>query len=156
MKRRILAICALVAVLSFGGMLVHGPALHAQSGTVSLGTNGFSCVVTISTATTIQAVGGSCVAPTNTAIRHYITDITFSTNAAGITADSFPTLKTGTGGTCGSNTAVIWTGFTTAATQQTLIQDFTTPIRLPLASEICWIDSTPGSKTIVINGYDGP
>lgn len=143
----VLALCIAIAVTAYK--------LEGQNPTVNLGTNGFSCVVTVSTATTIQAVGGSCVAP-GAALRLYITDITFATNAGAIAADTFPTLKTGTGGTCGSNTAVVWEGFTTASTQQTLIQDFTTPIRLPLNQELCWIDSTAGSKTLVVNGYIAP
>ena len=49
--------------------------------------NHIKCQVTVSTATTIQAVGGSCAAP-GAGLSIYITDIDFSTNAAAISADS--------------------------------------------------------------------
>lgn len=115
----------------------------------------FRCTVTVSTATTIQAVGGDCVAPQQ-GESLYITNVSFSANAAGITADSFPTLKYGTGGTCGTGTTVFWGAFTTAATQTTVFQSFATAIRIPPANEICWINSTAGSKFLVILGYIAP
>lgn len=113
------------------------------------------CVVTVSTATTLQAVGGNCVAP-GAGKSIYVTDILFATNAAGIAADSFNTLKYGTGGTCGTGTTVWWGAMTTAATQSTVIQQFKTPFKIPANNEICWINSTAGSKFLVINGYVGP
>lgn len=111
----------------------------------------FNCVVTVSTATTIQAVGGDCAATNG--IIHYITGINFSTNAAGIAADSFNTLKYGTGGTCGTGTTVFWGAFTAAATQAKSGQEFTWPIKIPTSNEICWINSTAGSKFLTITGY---
>lgn len=114
-----------------------------------------SCVVTISTATTIQAVGGSCVAP-GAGLSIYITDILFATNAGAIAVDTFNTLKSGTGGTCGTATAVVWGAMTAAATQATVIQSFARPIKLPANNELCWINSTAGSKFLVITGYLAP
>ncbi len=113
------------------------------------------CVVTVSTATTLQAVGGNCAAP-GPGKSIYVTDILFATNAGAIAADSFNTLKYGTGGTCGTGTTVWWGAMTTAATQQTVIQRFETAFRIPPNNEICWINSTAGSKLLVINGYIGP
>jgi hypothetical protein len=109
------------------------------------------CVVTVSTATTITAVGGDCAAKPNQAL--WITDILSSTNAAGIAADSYNTLKYGTGTTCGTGTTVIWFAFTAAATQATVIDNRLTPIRLPQNVDLCWINSTAGSKAWVITGY---
>jgi hypothetical protein len=117
--------------------------------------NHVQCQVTVSTATTIQAVGGSCAAP-GAGLSVYITDIDFSTNAAGITADSFNTLKSGTGGTCGSGTAVIWQCMTAAATQATCSSHLKSPIKVAANSEVCWINSTAGSKTLNIEGYIAP
>lgn len=125
------------------GMAVHGP------------TGGFRCTVTVSTATTIQAVGGSCAAP-GASTSLYVTDISFSSNAQAIAADAFPTLKYGTGGTCGSGTTVFWGAFMPAATQQTIFESFATPIKIPANNEICWINSTAGSKFIVITGFIAP
>lgn len=110
----------------------------------------FNCVVQVSTATTIQAVGGECVATDG--IAHYVTGVNFSTNAAGIAADSFNTLKYGTGGTCSTPT-IWWGAMTPAATQAQSGEAFTSPVRIPPSREICWINSTAGSKFITITGY---
>ena len=112
-----------------------------------------SCIVTVSTATTIQAVGGSCVAPgADKSI--FITDVEFSASASGIAADAFPTLKSGTGGTCGAATAVIWQALTAAAID--VHATFATPIKVAANNEICWITTTAGSKTIRIGGFIAP
>lgn len=153
MRRSPIGFIALWVLLVFGGLLV-AHHVHAQNQTVSLGSNGFSCAVPVSTATTLQTFSAPCVAP-GANVRLYITDIQFSASASGIAADSFPTLKSGTGG-CASNLAVIWTAFTPAAVQTSVVQQFTTPIKLPLNSDVCWIESTAGSKTVTINGYIGP
>lgn len=115
--------------------------------------NRFHCVVAVSTATTLQAVGGSCVAP-GAGLALYVTDVLFSASAAGIGADAFPTLKSGTGGTCGTGTAVIWEALTAAAI--VAIDNRSIPIRVPTNSEICWISSTAGSKTVQISGFIAP
>lgn len=138
----------IVALLLLAGLV--GPRSHAQG----LRGNPVSCIVTVSTATTIQAVGGDCAAKPGFTL--YVTDILFATNAGAIAADSFPTLKYGTGTTCGTGTTVFWGALTTAATQATVIQTFATPIRLPLNVDVCWIDSTAGSKFLVITGYYTP
>lgn len=112
---------------------------------------GFQCIVVVSTATTVQAVGGSCVAP-GAGLSLYITDIEFGTSAAaGVAADSFPTLKSGTGGTCGSATAVVWQALTTA--NSTVTSNYSTPFKVAANSELCWIMTTAGSKTIQIRGF---
>lgn len=115
--------------------------------------NRIHCVVTVSTATTIQAVGGSCVAP-GAGLSIYITDVAFAASAAGIAADAFPTLKSGTGGTCGAATAVVWQALTAAAI--VAIDNRTTPIKLTANNELCWISSTAGSKAIQISGFIAP
>lgn len=113
----------------------------------------FSCVVTVSTATTIQAVGGKCAAP-GPGLAHTITDVFFSASASGIAADAFPTLKYGTGTTCGTGTTVFWGALT--ANEFVRPHAMTTPITLPANVDICWISSTAGSKFLVINGVIKP
>lgn len=113
-----------------------------------------SCTVTVSTATTITAVGGDCAAKPG--LRLWVTDVLFATNAGAIAADSFPTLKYGTGTTCGTGTTVFWGAMTAAATQATVVQHLMTPIALPVNNDVCWISSTAGSKFIVITGYYTP
>lgn len=127
-----------------------GPTSHAQQ----MQGDPFRCVVTVSTATTITAIGGDCVA--RPGFTPWITDISFSTNAAGIAADSFNTLKYGTGTTCGTGTTVFWAAMTAAATQATVSQSFTTPLRLANAVDLCWINSTAGSKFLTIAGFYKP
>lgn len=116
--------------------------------------NTFNCNVPVSTATTIQAFGGACAAP-GAGLSLYITDIGFSSSVASSTAaDSFPTIKSGTGGTCGTGTAVIWSAMTEANT--TAISNRRTPIRVAANSEICWIHSGVGSKVVTVGGYIAP
>jgi hypothetical protein len=115
--------------------------------------NRVHCVVTVSTATTIQAVGGSCIAP-GAGLSLYITDVMFSASAAGIGADAFPTIKSGTGGTCGAATAVVWQALTAAAI--VAIDNRTQPIKVTANNELCWISSTAGSKALQISGFIAP
>lgn len=116
--------------------------------------NRISCVVTVSTATTLTAVGNSCAAP-GAGLSIYVTDVAFGSSAASTTAaDSFPTLKYGTGGTCGTGTAVWWQALTAANT--TFAQTVKTPVKIPANNEICWIHSVAGSKTIQLNGFIAP
>jgi hypothetical protein len=143
MRGRILAIAALLLAL------VAAPASAQQ-----LRGQPVSCVVTVSTAVTITAVGGDCAAKPGLTL--WVTDIAFSTNAAGIAADSFNTLKYGTGTTCGTGTTVFWGAFTAAATQAIVVQTLANPIRLPAGVDVCWINSTAGSKFLVITGYYTP
>lgn len=115
--------------------------------------NRINCVVTVSTATTVQAVGGSCIAP-GAGLSIYVTDVNFTASAAGIAADAFPTLKYGTGGTCGSGTTVFWQALSAAAVL--LVENRTTPIKIPANNEICWITTTAGSKALQIGGFIAP
>lgn len=113
--------------------------------------NRINCLVAVSTATTIQAVGGSCVAP-GAGLSIYITDIEFGSSAAsGTAADSFPTLKSGTGGTCGAATTVVWQALSVANSTQ--VANFTVPLKLTTVHELCWIMTTAGSKTVQVHGF---
>jgi hypothetical protein len=112
--------------------------------------DGFNCVVAVATATT-ATVGCASVYSTRAM---YVTDITFGSSAAsGTAADSFPTLKYGTGSTCGTGTVVFWQSLTAANT--TVVSNQSTPIKIPKGNDICWIMSTAGSKTIQIQGFYG-
>ena len=108
----------------------------------------------VSTATTLTVLNG-CAAP-GASLSIYITDITFASDAQAIAADAFPTLKYGTGGACGTGTAVFWGAFGAAATQMTITQSFTVPIKIPANNEVCWINSTAGSKVVALHGFIAP
>lgn len=110
-----------------------------------------SCLVNASTATTLTAVGGSCVAP-GTSRSIYITDIVFGASAASsTTADSAFTVKYGTGGTCGSGTTSVAAAPNAANTA--VVIPLQAPIRIPRNNELCWIHSVAGTKWAVINGF---
>jgi hypothetical protein len=113
--------------------------------------DGFNCVVAVSTATGLTA-GCSAIAG-NRAM--YITDIEFGSSAAAatFTADTFPTLKYGTGSTCGTGTTVFWQAMIGATGQVT--SNLVTPIKIPKGNDVCWIMSTAGSKTLQIHGFYG-
>jgi hypothetical protein len=108
------------------------------------------CVVAVSTATTITAVGGDCAAKTGRAL--FITDITFATTASGTAADAVPTIKYGTGTTCGTGTTIIWLAAGPAG-GFVAIDNMIKPLQLPQAVDVCWINSTAGSKSLVIRGF---
>ncbi len=126
----------------------------AQSSSPGIPVN---CVVEVSTATTLTAVGGQCAASaTVDGLALYITDILFSTNAGAIAADSFNTLKYGTGSACATGTVIFWLAMNTAAVQTVTPQSLRIPLRVPPGRDVCWINSTAGSKAIVLSGYRAP
>jgi hypothetical protein len=113
--------------------------------------DGFNCVVAVSTATGLTA---ACSAIAGNRPM-YITDIEFGSSAAAATfsADTFPTLKYGTGSTCGTGTTVFWQAMIGATGQVT--SNLVTPIKIPKGNDVCWIMSTAGSKTLQIHGFYG-
>lgn len=111
----------------------------------------FSCLVANSTATILTALGGSCAATTG-GQSLYITDIHASASAAATTtADQQLELKSGTGGSCGTGTAVVWNAFN-AATAGVAVS-MRTPIKVAANSELCWMDAVTGNKSFVVNGF---
>jgi len=62
-------------------------------------------------------------------------------------------LKYGTGTNCGTGTTIFWGAFSPAATQNVIYAQLAIPIRLGVNQDVCWIDSSAGSKFIVISGY---
>lgn len=113
----------------------------------------FTCVVTVSTATTLTAVGGDCAGEDG--LSHYITDIVVgSTVISSTAADAMPTLKRGTGTTCGTGTTVVWLAQLLAFT--TVTDNRNAPIRIPPKEDLCWIHSPAGTKHWVISGYKAP
>lgn len=116
--------------------------------------NRFNCTVVNNAATILTAFGGSCVAP-GAGLRLYITDISASSSVvATTTADNYLELKTGTGGTCGTATAVIWANYNLAF--QPVDTHLTTPIPVAINNELCWMHAATGSKTFIVDGYIAP
>lgn len=138
-KRAALLGLAILAVLIFS----------AQT-TVNGRKDGFNCIQATSSATTLTALCSS-IAP-NRAM--YVTDVEFGSSVISATAaDTFPTLKYGTGSTCGTGTTVFWQAMTLAST--TVVSNLNTPVKVPKGNDVCWIHSGTGSKTIQIHGFYG-
>jgi hypothetical protein len=113
----------------------------------------FSCTVVNNNATTLTAFGGSCVAPTVNGQSFYITDIIATASAASTTtANQYLEVESGTGGTCGTGTAVVWAAYN-AAMSGPASAGLTTPIKVAANSELCWMDAVAGSKTFIVSGY---
>jgi len=117
--------------------------------------NAFHCTVVNSSATILTAFGGQCVAPVGTGLSLYITDIVASASViATTTADQYLELKSGTGGTCGTGTAVVWASYNTAFGY--VPYSPRTPIKVAANSELCWMDAAVGSKTFIVDGFIAP
>ncbi len=113
--------------------------------------NIFRCTVVASTATTLTAVGGSCVAP-GSRLALYITDIIMGSSVvSSTTADSALTLKAGTGGSCGSGTVSLLS--VPALANTSVSMHLITPMEVPPNNELCWIHSPAGTKWITVLGY---
>lgn len=112
--------------------------------------NRVKCVIT-TTATTSTVVTG-CAAPA-AGLSIYVTDIS---QYGGIThtATTASTVQSGTGGTCGTATAVL------NVCQHDALHGceahFITPLRAGTISEVCILDATVGTKWITISGYIAP
>lgn len=115
----------------------------------------FQCFVAASTATTLTGVGGACTGRGN-GDALYITDINYSSNVAAIGADAFNTLKYGFGTTCATGTTAFWGSFTANGVLAATTETFSTPLRVPPGQDICYINSTAGTRVIVITGYEAP
>ncbi len=147
--KKLFVLCLLLVLLAaLPSLESHFPRVQAQSPNSG---EPFTCVVPVSTVTALTAVGGACgsVAADQSL---YITDILFSTNSAGVAADSFPTLKYGVST---ATVTVFWGAMTPAAAQSNAFDDLITPIRIPAGNQLYWINSTAGSKMIVISGRKG-
>jgi hypothetical protein len=114
-----------------------------------------NCTVAVSAGVAIAPVGGSCLAPGG-GLSIYVTDISFGSSAAsGTTADSFPTLKQATASTsCATAPVVVWQGLSVANT--TITEHEVIPIKLTANTDLCWVMTTAGSKTIQIQGFIAP
>lgn len=140
--------------LIVAGLLLLGvpssPSLVAQVTAI----RAVQCTVPVSTATTLTAMTGECAAP-GVGRSLYLTDIVFGSSvASGTAADSFPTLKSGTGTDCGTGTAVIWSALSDG--NATIVDHRTRPIKVPADSDVCWMHSGVGSKVVTVGGFVGP
>lgn len=108
----------------------------------------------VSTATVLTAFGGSCATP-GAGLSLYITDITAGSSAAGgVAVDAHLTIKSGTGGTCGTSTTTVWSSLSVA--NGPVIENLGTPIKVTAAHELCWIMSTAATKVWSIKGFIAP
>lgn len=116
----------------------------------------FNCFVAVSMTQALTAVGGACSARGN-GDALYITDVAFSTDVGSLTADTHNTLKYGTGTNCGTGAVTVWAALTTTGgTLANVTERLQAPLRIPPGRDICWINSTAGSKTLTLSGYEAP
>lgn len=148
MKNMLFLCILLILSAALISLRPEAPIVQAQS---TLSGEPFHCVVAATTVVALTAVGGACGLPA-TDQSLFITDIIFSTNSAGVAADSFPTLKYGL---TTATVTVFWGAMTPAAAQANAVQDLTTPIRIPAGNQLYFINSTAGSKFLIIDGVKG-
>lgn len=142
--RRVLLGCLL-------GLLIAAPTLDAQLPPWGHPGPFVHCVVANNSATALTALGGACAAP-GTGLSIYITSITASSSViATTTTDQYLSIKSGTGGSCGSSTATVWTAYNLAFDPVTA--SFPVPIKVAANSELCWMHAATGSKSFVVTGY---
>ena len=143
MRRVLLAVIVALTLLS------QPVAAQQQAGQMQ------SCNVINASATTLTAfVGAGCVGR-EAQVAFYITDITASaTVIATATADTYLTLKYGTGTNCGTGTVVLWAAYNLAF--GAVEADLVTPLKVPGGQDLCWIHAGTGSKTFIVRGYLGP
>jgi hypothetical protein len=114
----------------------------------------FNCSVVNNAATSLTAFGSPCAAP-GAGLSLYITDITASSSViATVTADQYLEIKSGTGGTCGTATAVVWAAYNLAFAP--IAANFIVPIKVTANNELCWMHAATGSKTFIVQGYIAP
>lgn len=107
---------------------------------------------TLLSAATVSTLITGCAAP-GAGKSIYITDIEVGGGVAtSLTAPAI--VQTGTGGTCGTGTAVVYRcnhGATGQCESHLL-----TPIKVAANSEICILDGVTGTKSIQVQGYIAP
>jgi hypothetical protein len=117
----------------------------------ALSTNRINCRLTTA-ATTSTSLGGQCVAP-GAGLSLYISDISvYGGVATGAAAAA--SVQSGTGGTCGVATNIIYDcqHGATAGCEHT----YANALKLPANSELCLIDATVGTKFISVSGFIAP
>lgn len=115
----------------------------------------FACNNGLNNAATILTVLSSQCAAPGAGLSLYITDISASASViSSTTADNYLELKVGTGGACGTGTAVVWGAYSLAFSP--VHASFNMPLKLPANNELCWMHAAAGSKTFVVTGFIAP
>lgn len=119
----------------------------------------FSCAMT-STATTSTVIttctgAVSTLAAPGAGLRIYITGFEYSSSIISTTTN-FMTLRTGTGGTCGTATTSLWVGSNVAAFSPRDPNLGNVPLRGATNAEVCFIHPGAGTRWINVRGYVAP
>jgi hypothetical protein len=112
--------------------------------------NRVNCRLT-TTATSSTAITG-CSAP-GAGKSIYITDINIMGGVA-VGATAAASIQSGTGGSCGTGTAVHFDCQHPATAGCTA--NLTTPIKAAANAEVCILDATVGTKFVTVTGYIAP
>lgn len=113
------------------------------------GVKTFKCQIN-STATTSTLVTG-CTTGLLGGQRFFITSIQWSSSIISTTAN-FMRIQSGTGGTCGTGTTVLYEGYIPAAFNSVNVM-FPTPLAAQSASELCFVHAGAGTRIVGIQGY---
>jgi hypothetical protein len=106
---------------------------------------------TLTTTTVLSEVIAAPAAGTSI----YVTDITVSASGATTaTDDQQNLLKYGTGTACGTGTTLLWGA--QGAALATTVANFSTPLKLPAAKALCFINAAAGTKILSIGYFVAP
>jgi hypothetical protein len=110
--------------------------------------NAIRCTIS-STATTSTLVTG-CAAP-GAGLSIYITSIAWSSSIISTTVN-FMRIQSGTGGTCGVSTDVLYDGYTAAAFGGAGFLT-ATPIKVQANEEVCFVHAAAGTRLVNMTGF---
>jgi hypothetical protein len=112
----------------------------------------FRCNIS-STATTSTLITG-CTSGLLGGLQFYITSMQWSSSIISTTAN-FMRLQSGTGGSCGTGTTVLYDGYISAAFMPNNIV-FSTPLAGGAGKELCFVHASAGTRLVSIQGYIAP
>lgn len=113
--------------------------------------NRVKCYIS-STATTSTIVTG-CAAP-GAGLSLYVTSVQWYSSIISTTAN-FMRLQSGTGGTCGTATVVLYDGYASVAFGGNNVV-FGTPLKLTANHELCFVHASAGTRLVSVQGFIAP
>jgi hypothetical protein len=112
--------------------------------------NRINCVLTTTNTTSTLITG--CAAP-GAGLSIYLTDV-FVYGGVAVGATAAATIQSGTGGTCGTGTAINY--YCQHVATDGCEAGFMTPKKIAANSEVCLVDATVGTKFVTVGGYIAP
>lgn len=113
--------------------------------------NRVKCYIS-STATTSTIVTGCSAPGANLSI--YVTSMQWYSSIISTTAN-FMRIQSGTGGTCGTATTILYDGYASVAFGGNNVV-FNTPLKLTANHELCFVHASAGTRLVSIQGFIAP